>query len=115
MPIYEYVAHECGGPADCPRRFALWQRMGTADVVRCDLCRAPLTRVLSTFSASVDAAARSAEAAAAQVRASGPPATLHNMFGGGLGIRGCGYGPLPRQTDSVGADGAAMTKGDDAG
>ena len=95
MPVYEYQAHDCRGPADCPKRFAFWQSMNDHPVTNCVICRAPLERILSLFSAGVGLVARSAGMADAPAGSQAPPATVKNIFGGGLNILGCGHGPLP--------------------
>ena len=57
----------------------------------CERCGAPLERVLSSFSAGADMVAKSAVRAKIDAGSDPPPATLKNMFGGGLGDLGCGH------------------------
>lgn len=101
MPVYEYQAAECRGPADCPRRFAYRQGMGAPPVVACSVCGVALERVLSSFSAGVDLAAHSRVDSGPPPGSEAPPATVKNIFGGGLRIQGCGHGPIPAQAPSA--------------
>jgi putative FmdB family regulatory protein len=91
MPIYEYVAEHCLESLYCPKRFAFRQRMEDPPVRDCPTCGVPLTRVLSSFSARGDLAAHIAAVTDPPAGSSPPPATIKNMFGGGLGVRGCGH------------------------
>ncbi len=100
MPIYEYQTRECRGPADCPQRFAFWQSMSDGPVTSCVICRAPLERIPSLFSAGVGLVARSVAMADVPAGSHAPPATVKNIFGGGLNIQGCGHGPIPGQDAS---------------
>jgi len=100
MPIYEYQTRECLGPADCPKRFAVWQSMSDGPVTNCVICRAPLERIPSLFSAGVGLVARSAGMADVPAGSQAPPPTVKNMFGGGLNIQGCGRGPISGQDAS---------------
>ena len=88
MPIYEYQTRECRGPADCPRRFAFWRSMNDSPVTNCVICRAPLERIPSLFSARVGLVAHSVAMADVPARSQAPPPTVKNIFGGGLNIQG---------------------------
>ncbi len=101
MPVYEYQARDCRGPADCPRRFAYRQAMSEPPVVACSICGVALERVLSSFSAGVDLAAHSRADSAPPVGSVAPAPTVKNIFGGGLGIQGCGHGPIPTEALSA--------------
>ena len=61
------------------------------EVPACPQCAAPLERVLSSFSAGVDMRAKAEAWVKTDARSGAPPATLKNMFGGGLGDLGCGH------------------------
>ena len=104
MPVYEYQARDCRGPADCPRRFAYRQGMGDPPVVACSICGVALERVLSSFSAGGDLAAHSRADSDLPIGSVAPPPTVQNIFGGGLGIQGCGHGPLPTHETSSGKE-----------
>ena len=60
-------------------------------VTACPHCEAPLSRILSSFSAGVDLCANAEAWAKIDAGSDAPPATLKNMFGGGLGDLGCGH------------------------
>lgn len=100
MPIYEYQSRECRGPAECPKRFSFWQSMSDGPVTNCVICRAPLERIPSLFSAGVGLVARSAGMTDVPAGSQAPPPTVKNIFGGGLNIQGCGHGPIPGQDAS---------------
>lgn len=100
MPIYEYQARDCQGPADCPKRFAFWQSMNDHPVTNCVICGAPLERIPSLFSAGVGLVARSVGMADVPAGSQAPPATVKNIFGGGLNIQGCGHDPISGQDAS---------------
>ncbi|MEW6248430.1 MAG: zinc ribbon domain-containing protein [Nitrospirota bacterium] len=91
MPIYEYQAEQCLGPKDCPQRFAFRQTMNEPPVTRCRVCGTAMTRILSSFSAGAGTFACEAAEAGPAHGSCAPPATLKNMFGGGLRIVGCGH------------------------
>ncbi|MDZ4853550.1 MAG: zinc ribbon domain-containing protein [Nitrospirota bacterium] len=91
MPIYEYVVEQCVESLYCPKRFAFRQLMSDPPVTECVTCGAALTRVLSSFSAGEDLVAHMAALADLPADSLAPPATLQNMFGGGLGDLGCGH------------------------
>jgi hypothetical protein len=89
--LQEYAADYCLESLFCPKRFVFRQRMSDPPVATCPTCRVPLTRVLSSFSAGIGLAVRSAAAFDPPAGSLSPPETIKNMFGGGLGIRGCGH------------------------
>ncbi len=91
MPIYEYMAEYCLASLYCPKRFAFRQGMGDPPVKICPHCGTELRRILSPFSAGVDLAAHMAGLSDLPSDSLAPPATLKNMFGGGLGDLGCGH------------------------
>jgi putative FmdB family regulatory protein len=91
MPIYEYQAPYCLQSLFCSKRFSFWQNMSDPPVIDCPECGVPLERVMSTFSAAVDALAHGRAAANPPTGSLAPPATLKNVYGGGLGIQGCGH------------------------
>ncbi|MBK9308826.1 MAG: zinc ribbon domain-containing protein [Nitrospira sp.] len=91
MPIYEYVAEYCVESLYCPKRFAFRQSMNAPPVEACPRCGTELRRILSSFSAGVDLAAHMAGLSDLPADSLAPPATLKNMFGGGLGDLGCGH------------------------
>jgi predicted nucleic acid-binding Zn ribbon protein len=91
MPIYEYQAVYCLQSLFCPKRFSIWQNLSDSRVSECQECRAPLERVMSTFSAGVDVMSHSRAAADPPPGSTAPPPTPKNIYGGGLGIRGCGH------------------------
>ncbi|KXK03086.1 MAG: Zinc ribbon domain protein [Nitrospira sp. OLB3] len=104
MPIYEYRSQDCRGPSDCPRRFTFWQSMNDKPITNCVICRAPLERIPSLFSAGVGLVARGAAMADPPAGSQAPPATVNNVFGGGLNIQGCGHGPLSGHDTSAGKE-----------
>ncbi len=104
MPIYEYQSRDCRGPSDCPKRFAFWQSMNDSPIANCVICRAPLERIPSLFSAGVGFIARSAAMSNPPAESQAPPATVKNIFGGGLGIQACGHGPIPGHDTSSGKE-----------
>lgn len=91
MPLYEYVAAYCLESLFCPKRFVFRQNVDDPPRAACEQCGAPLTRVLSSFSAGVDMRAKSEVWAKIDAGSDAPPASLKNMFGGGLGDLGCGH------------------------
>ena len=91
MPIYEYEAKYCLKSLFCDKRFAFWQNMNDAPVTACHECGAPLEKILSVFSAGADVMAHSRAASDPPPGMMAPPPTLKNIFGGGLGIQGCGH------------------------
>ena len=91
MPIYEYQAEYCLKSLFCPKRFSFWQNMSDPPVSECQECGAPLERVMSTFSAAADIVAYGHAVANPPAGSQAPPATQQNIFGGGLGIQGCGH------------------------
>jgi DNA-directed RNA polymerase subunit RPC12/RpoP len=91
MPFYEYVADYCVQSLFCSKRFVFCQRMDETPVTACPQCGAPLSRILSSFSAGIDMGAHAAAWAKIDAESDAPPATLKNMFGGGLGDLGCGH------------------------
>ncbi|HMZ53970.1 MAG TPA: zinc ribbon domain-containing protein [Nitrospira sp.] len=104
MPIYEYQARNCRGPSDCPKRFAFWQSMNDSPITQCVMCQGPLERIPSLFSAGGGLVARSAAMVDPPAQSQAPPATVHNIFGGGLKIQGCGHGPLPGRENASGKE-----------
>lgn len=103
MPIYEYQAEYCLKSLFCPKRFAFWQNMHDAALTACRECGAPLEKVPSVFSAGADVMAQSRASSDPPPGSTAPPPTLKNIYGGGLGIQGCGHDcrshgePLPRK------------------
>lgn len=91
MPIYEYVADYCVQSLFCSKRFVFRQRMDEPPVTACPQCEAPLSRILSSFSAGIGMGANAEAWAKTDAGSDAPPATLKNMFGGGLGDLGCGH------------------------
>ncbi len=91
MPIYEYAAEYCLESLYCPKRFAFRQGLDDPPVLACPQCGAPLDRVLSLFSAGVDMVAKSEAWTKTDAGSDAPPATIKNLFGGGLGDLGCGH------------------------
>lgn len=91
MPIYEYAAEHCLESLYCPKRFAFRQGLDDPPVPACPQCGAPLDRVLSSFSAGVDMVAKSEAWTKTDAGSDAPPATIKNLFGGGLGDLGCGH------------------------
>lgn len=83
MPLYEYVADYCVQSLFCSKRFVFRQRMDEPPVTACPQCEAPLSRILSSFSAGVDMCAKVAARGQIDAGSDAPPATLKNMFGGG--------------------------------
>jgi hypothetical protein len=65
--------------------------MSDPPVTDCPECGVPLERVMSAFSAAVDAMAHNRVDANPPPGSTAPPSTLNNIYGGGLGIRGCGH------------------------
>lgn len=51
MPIYEYVADQCGRTPACSRRMEYLQPMTAEPLTACRDCGAPIRRVLSAFAA----------------------------------------------------------------
>lgn len=91
MPFYEYVADYCVQSLFCSKRFVFRQRMDEPPVTACPQCEAPLSRILSSFSAGIDLCANAEAWAKIDSGSDALPATLKNMFGGGLGDLGCGH------------------------
>ena len=91
MPIYEYRAEYCLKSLFCPKRFTFWQNMQDAPVTACRECGAPLEKIPSVFSAGADVMAHSRASSDPPPGSTAPPPTLKNIYGGGLGIRGCGH------------------------
>ncbi len=91
MPIYEYVAEYCVKSLYCPKRFAFRQGMSDPPIQICPTCGTQLKRILSPFSAGIDMCANAEAWAKTDAGSDAPPATLKNMFGGGLGDLGCGH------------------------
>lgn len=91
MPIYEYQASYCLQSLFCSKRFSFWRNMSDPPVTECQECGAPLERVMSTFSAAADILAYGHAVANPPAGSQAPPATQKNIFGGGLGIQGCGH------------------------
>lgn len=102
MPIYEYVAEYCLESLYCPKRFAVRQGMRDSPMLACSRCGVPVDRVLSSFSAGVDMVAKSEACTKTDAGSDAPPATLKNMFGGGLGDLGCGHHHPDGASDSGG-------------
>ena len=102
MPIYEYVAAYCLESLFCPKRFCYRQTLGDLPITACERCTAPLERVLSLFSAGVDMEAKSEAWTKIDAGSDAPPATLKNLFGGGLGDLGCGHRHPGSASDSGG-------------
>lgn len=98
MPIYEYVADYCVQSLFCSKRFVFRQRMDEPPVTACPQCEAPLSRILSSFSAGIGMGANAEAWAKTDAGSDAPPATVKNMFGGGLGDLGCGH----RHPDATG-------------
>ncbi len=109
MPIYEYAAAYCSESLFCPKRFCYRQNMSDLPKLACERCGAPLERVLSSFSAGADMVAKTVALAKTDAHSEAPPATLKNMFGGGLGDLGCGHRHPDGQKEAGGCshDGAA--------
>lgn len=74
-----------------PRNSPFGRTCLTPPVTDCPECGVPLERVMSTFSAAVDALAHGRAVANPPTGSLAPPATLKNVYGGGLGIQGCGH------------------------
>ncbi len=91
MPIYEYQAEYCLKSLFCPKRFTFWQNMQDDPVTACRECGAPLEKTLSVFSAGADVMAQSRASSDPPPDSTAPPPTLKNIYGGGLGIQGCGH------------------------
>lgn len=94
MPIYEYIAEKCRLVPPCAGRRAFLQGINDAPKQACPDCGAPLERVLSSFATGgvgpgTDGDGRNA--ASESPGGSPPPPTMKNIFGGGLGIAGCGH------------------------
>ena len=106
MPIYEYAATYCLESLFCQKRFCYRQNLSDLPITACERCAAPLERVLSSFSAGVDMRAKAkAEAwTKTDAHSEAPPATLKNMFGGGLGDLGCGHRHPDGATELGGCD-----------
>lgn len=102
MPLYEYAAAYCLESLFCPKRFCYRQEVGDTPRAACERCGAPLERVLSSFSAGVDMVAKSEAWAKTDAGSDAPPATLKNLFGGGLGDLGCGHHHPDGASDSGG-------------
>ncbi len=100
MPFYEYVAEYCVQSLFCSKRFVFRQRMDELPMTACPQCGAPLSRILSSFSAGIDLCANAEARAKTDAGSDAPPATLKNMFGGGLGDLGCGH----RHPDGLNGD-----------
>ncbi len=98
MPIYEYVAEYCVKSLYCPKRFAFRQGMSDPPIQICPTCGTQLKRILSPFSAGIDMGANAEAWEKIDAGSDAPPATLKNMFGGGLGDLGCGH----RHPDATG-------------
>jgi hypothetical protein len=98
MPFYEYVADYCVRSLFCSKRFVFRQRMDEPPMTACPQCEAPLSRILSSFSAGIDMCAKVAARRQIDAGSDAPPATLKNLFGGGLGDLGCGH----RHPDATG-------------
>lgn len=94
VPIYEYAAEYCLGSLYCPKRFAFRQRMDEPPVTACPQCGAPLSRILSSFSAGIDLCANAEAWARIDAGSDAPPATLKNCSGAGSAIWGAAIGIL---------------------
>lgn len=104
MPLYEYAAAYCLESLFCPKRFCYRQEVSDLPITACERCAAPLERILSSFSAGVDLAAHSRVESGPPIGSVAPAPTVKNIFGGGLGIQGCGHGPLPTHETSSGKE-----------
>lgn len=108
MPIYEYITEECRLAPPCAGRRAFLQGINDAPKQACPECGAPLKRVLSSFATGGDerrdqraeggGTQRSSQpgptspaGSATSKGEAAPPPTMKNIFGGGLGISGCGH------------------------
>ena len=94
MPIYEYIAEECRLVPACAGRRAFLQGINDAPKQACPDCGTPLERVLSSFATGgmgLGTDGDSRNAAPESAGGSPPPPTMKNIFGGGLGIDGCGH------------------------
>jgi hypothetical protein len=91
VPLYEYMAEYCVQSLFCSKRFLFRQRMDDPPVTACPQCGVPLIRILSSFSAGIDMCANAEVWTNTDAGSGAPPATLKNMFGGGLGDLGCGH------------------------
>lgn len=107
MPIYEYITEECRLAPPCAGRRAFLQGINDAPKQACPECGAPLKRVLSSFATGGERRDQRAEGGGTQRSSqpgptspagsttskgeAAPPPTMKNIFGGGLGISGCGH------------------------
>lgn len=91
MPMYEYVAEHCLESLYCPKRFAFRQSMHAPPVGACPRCGTELRRIQSSFSAGIDMSVNAKAWTTLNAGSDTAPATLKNIFGGGLGDLGCGY------------------------
>jgi predicted nucleic acid-binding Zn ribbon protein len=112
LPLYEYVAAYCLESLFCPKRFYYRQNLSALSITACEGCTAPLERILSSFSAGVDMRAKAEAWTKTDAGSDAPPATLKNLFGGGLGALGCGYHHPDGVLDSRGCERGCGTEED---
>ena len=107
MPIYEYIAEACRLVPPCAGRRAFLQGIYEAPKEDCPECGAALKRVLSSFATGGERGDQRVEGGRTQRSSqpgpeglsgsatsngeTAPPPTMKNIFGGGLGIAGCGH------------------------
>lgn len=115
MPIYEYVTEHCLESLFCPKRFCYRQNVSDQPKAVCERCGAPLERVLSSFSTDTDMVAGTVARAKTDARSQAPPATLKNIFGGGLGDLGCGHRHPDGQKEAGGCGRGCRIEQDDRG
>lgn len=102
MPIYEYVADYCVQSLFCSKRFVFRQRMNEPPVTACPQCEAPLSRILSSFSAGIDMGANAEAWEKIDAGSDAPPATLKTCLVADLATSGAGIGILtPREAGSL--------------